>query len=31
MWDAHKDMSLAMLGALLGLALTGRRASVPGP
>jgi putative membrane protein len=30
-WDAHKDMSLAMLGALLGLAFTGRRASVPGP
>ena len=26
MWDAHKDMSLAMLGALLGLALTGRPA-----
>lgn len=26
MWDAHKDMSLAMLGALLGLILTGRAA-----
>jgi putative membrane protein len=25
-WDAHKDMSLAMLGALLGLALTARAA-----
>ena len=24
-WDAHKDMSLAMFGALLGLAFTGRR------